>query len=359
MPRVEVELGRRSYPVEIGRALIADPSAWQEHIADRTVLVVSNDVVAPLYLEQACAAMTGSRVHQLVLEDGEQHKDSRGWYRIIDRLVEIRADRDACVVTLGGGVIGDLGGFAAATYMRGIDFIQAPTTLLAQVDASVGGKTAINHEAGKNLVGAFHQPVAVLADTSVLSSLPARHFRAGLAEVVKCGAIRDAGLVAWLERHQRQILGLDADLLEQMIETCVRHKADVVAADEREAGERALLNFGHSFGHAIERVTGYGECLHGEAVAIGMVIAARLSEARGLAPGGIAARLERLLSDLELPVRLPPGATTPDLYAAMQRDKKNLAGKLRLVLLRDIGDALIDTGSSREQICEAIDSCQA
>ncbi|NND44953.1 MAG: 3-dehydroquinate synthase [Xanthomonadales bacterium] len=357
MPRVELELGTRGYPIDIGPGLVGDAARWQELVGDRTVLVLSNDVVAPLYLERACTAMEGAQVHTLVLPDGEQHKNAEHWRRVIDHLVNIRAGRDACLVTLGGGVIGDLGGFAAATYMRGIDFIQAPTTLLAQVDASVGGKTAINHPEGKNLVGAFHQPRAVLADTSTLETLPARHFRAGLAEVIKMAMIRDAEFLAWLEARSSEVLSQDAACLERVIETCVRHKAAVVAADEREAGERALLNFGHSFGHAIERLTDYRHCLHGEAVSIGMVIAATLSEHRGLCPTGVASRLADLLRAMGLPVTLPEGLNATDMLAAMQLDKKNLSGSLRLILVRDCGQAFIDSNSDPGQIREAIQAC--
>jgi 3-dehydroquinate synthase len=278
--------------------------------------------------------------------------------RIIDRLVEIKAGRDACLVALGGGVIGDLCGFAAATYMRGVDFIQVPTTLLAQVDAAVGGKTAINHPGGKNLVGAFHQPLAVIADTRTLETLPGRHFRAGLAEVVKYGAIRDAEFLRWLEDHADAILGQDPECLGQLIETCVRHKAAVVAADERESGQRALLNFGHSFGHALEVLSGYQEYLHGEAVSIGMAIAARLSEQRGLCPGGHTRRITALLSAFDLPLTLPSRIGTRELLGAMVLDKKNQGGQARLILLAELGRAIIDTKSTSEEISAAIDACR-
>ncbi|HSM69371.1 MAG TPA: 3-dehydroquinate synthase, partial [Xanthomonadales bacterium] len=297
MPSVEIALGDRSYPVMISPGLLADGGAWRPVIGQPSkILVVSNEVVAPLYLDRLCASLEGLHLDTLVLPDGEETKNFDTWTRIIDRLVDMQAGRDACLLALGGGVTGDLCGFAAATYMRGVAYIQVPTSLLAQVDAAIGGKTGINHPQGKNLVGAFHQPLAVMADTAALETLPRRHFVAGLAEVVKYGAIRDPGFLQWLEQHSAEIGEREPDCLGRVIETCVRNKAEVVAADELEAGQRALLNFGHSFGHALESVTGYQKYLHGEAVSIGMVIAATLSEAHGLCPPGTAQRLSALLS---------------------------------------------------------------
>lgn len=357
MATVEVALGQRSYPVNIGPGLLGECAAWQPWTQGRKVLVISNEVVAPLYLDRLGGSLDAAQLHTLVLPDGETGKNAENWGRVIDRLVEARAGRDACVITLGGGVIGDLGGFAAATYMRGIEFIQAPTTLLAQVDASVGGKTGINHASGKNLIGAFHQPRAVFADTATLTTLPRRHFRAGLAEVVKYGAICDRAFLAWLEDHAADILALDAPTIGEMIEACVRHKAAVVATDELETGRRALLNFGHSFGHAIELLTGYRDCLHGEAVSIGMVIAAKLSEDRGLCPAGLASRLAALLTEFGLPVSLPERVSSTAMLEAMTLDKKNLGGQLRLILLRGPGQAVIDTGSSLAEVQAAIETC--
>jgi 3-dehydroquinate synthase len=359
MPIVEVSLGERSYPVVIGPGLLADGVAWRSVIGQHSsIVVVSNEVVAPLYLDRLCHALEGLPVETLVLPDGEQTKSFEIWVRVIDRLVDMQAGRDACLVALGGGVIGDLCGFAAATYMRGVAYIQAPTSLLAQVDAAVGGKTAINHRRGKNLVGAFHQPHAVMADTAALETLPKRHFAAGLAEVVKYGAIRDASFLQWLEQHSVKISERDPDYLDQIVETCVRHKAEVVAADEFEAGQRALLNFGHSFGHALESATGYQQFLHGEAVSIGMIIAATLSEARGLCAHGTAQRLSALLSGFGLPVALPPDLRASLLIEAMALDKKNQGRQTRLVLLEAAGRATVDAQSSEEEIRAAIEQCR-
>lgn len=358
MATVNVALGRRSYPVNIGPGLLEERAAWRPWTQGRNILVISNEVVAPLYLERLGGSLDAAQLHTLVLPDGEAGKNVENWGRVIDRLVKAKAGRDACVITLGGGVIGDLGGFAAATYMRGIAFIQAPTTLLAQVDASVGGKTGINHARGKNLIGAFHQPRVVFADTATLATLPRRHFQCGLAEVVKYGAIRDETLLAWLEDHAADILALDAPIVTEMVKACVRHKAEVVAADELEDGQRALLNFGHSFGHAIELLTGYRDALHGEAVSIGMVIAAKLSEARGLCPAGLASRLAALLTEFGLPVTLPERVSATAMLEAMALDKKNLGGRLRLILLRGAGKAVIDTDSTPAQVQAAIEACR-
>jgi len=276
-----------------------------------------------------------------VLPDGEQYKSLQRCGEVFDALAELKANRDACVIALGGGVIGDLAGFAAACWMRGVDFLQIPTTLLAQVDSSVGGKTGVNLAAGKNLVGAFHQPRAVVVDTDTLDSLPAREYRSGLAEVVKYGAIGDAAFFAWLEREADALAARDAGAVAEAIERSCRHKAGVVARDEREDGERALLNFGHTFGHALETAGGYGQLLHGEAVAIGMVLAAALSADLGLAPAADAQRLQRLLERLELATALPAGSDAQALLQLMYLDKKNLSGQLRLILWRGIGAAEI------------------
>lgn len=359
MPSVEIALGERSYPVMISPGLLADGGAWRSVIGRRSsILVVSNEVVAPLYLDRVCGALEGLPLETLVLPDGEQTKNFDTWARVIDRLVDMQAGRDACLLALGGGVIGDLCGFAAATYMRGVAYIQAPTSLLAQVDAAIGGKTGINHPQGKNLVGAFHQPLAVMADTAALETLPRRHFIAGLAEVVKYGAIRDAGFLQWLEQHSTEVGERDPDCLNRVIETCVRHKAEVVAADELETGQRALLNFGHSFGHALESATGYQQYLHGEAVSIGMAIAATLSEARRLCPPGTAQRLSVLLSGFGLPVALPADLPADTLVRAMALDKKNRDGQTSLILLKAAGQAVIDTQSTEKEIRAAIEQCR-
>ena len=359
MRRIEVPLGGgRAYPVWVGRGLLGDPQRWDEALADGAVAVVSNEVVAPLYLETVLDALGDRTVTTLVLADGERHKTLGTWQRILDHLAESGCRRDTTVVALGGGVVGDMAGFAAASWMRGVRCVQAPTTLLAQVDASVGGKTGVNHPSGKNLVGAFHQPATVLADVSTLETLPAREYRAGLAEVVKYGAIRDAAFLETLETSVEALARRDEALLEAVVERSVRNKAEVVAADERERGERALLNFGHSFAHALETATGYERYLHGEAVAIGMVVAARLSEARGLCDPGIADRLERLLSALGLPVRMPGDIASAEMLERMSLDKKAVASGLRLVLLEAPGRALVVGGSAGEDIRAAIDACR-
>ncbi len=356
MPVIEVELGDAGYPVCIGADLLANTPWWSAHLPDGRVLVVSDDRVAPLYLDALLAGLPDRAADSLVLPHGETAKTVENWSRILDRLIALQAGRDACLVALGGGMVGDLGGFAAATYMRGIPFIQVPTTLLAQVDASVGGKTAVNHERGKNLIGAFHQPRAVLADVGTLDTLAEREYGAGLAEVVKYGMIRDAEFLAWLEARPAAILARDPETVTELVTRSIRHKAEVVAADEREAGVRALLNFGHSFGHALETVTAYERFLHGEAVAIGMVVAARLSELRALAPAGTAERLAGLLAGLGLPTRLPAEIPARRIIDCMGLDKKNLGGKQRLILLHAAGKAMIDSDSSIDQITQALEA---
>jgi len=340
---LEVTLGDRSYPIHIGPGLLADGASWRPALRGRHALVVTSETVAPLYLARVLPALAGLRHATVVLPDGEAHKTLASATRVFDALAALGATRDACIVALGGGVVGDLAGFAAACWMRGIDFVQMPTTLLAMVDSSVGGKTGVNLAAGKNLVGAFHQPRAVIADTDTLASLPAREYRAGLAEVVKYGAIGDAALFAWLEQNATALANRDPAAMAAAIHASCLHKAAVVARDEHEQGERALLNFGHTFGHALEAATGYGTLLHGEAVAIGMLLAARLSARLGRAPAEDAARLGTLLAKLGLSCALPAG--DPErLVALMRLDKKNLAGQLRLVLWRGIGAAEVVTG---------------
>jgi len=337
---VEVALGARGYPIWIGAGLLAEPARWRGALRGRHVLVVTNQTVAPLYLERVQAGLDGLDHAALVLPDGEAHKTLASAGRVLEALAALGASRDAAVVALGGGVVGDLAGFAAACWMRGIDFVQMPTTLLAMVDSSVGGKTGVNLPAGKNLVGAFHQPRAVVADTATLATLPEREYRAGLAEVVKYGAIGDAAFFAWLEAQAGALAAREVATLDAAIAASCRHKAGVVARDEHEHGERALLNFGHTFGHALEAEAGYGTLLHGEAVAIGMALAARLSADLGRAPRADAERLERLLGALGLPVA-PPAGDPARLLERMRLDKKNLSGRLRLILWRGVGRAEI------------------
>ena len=343
---LEVELPGYRYPIRIASGLLDDQAAWREAIRGVHVLVVSDENVAPLYatrLREALAHAPGKpvRVETLVLPGGEAHKNLAAVAKVLDALAQLGATRDACVLALGGGVVGDIAGFAAACWMRGVDFVQFPTTLLAMVDSSVGGKTGIDHPAGKNLIGAFHQPRAVVADLDILATLPDRELRAGLAEVVKTACIGDADFFAWLEAHADALLARDPEALGHAIAACCRFKAGVVARDERETGERALLNFGHTFGHALEAEAGYGTLLHGEAVAAGMVLAARLSACLGKAEPSDTRRLAGLLRRFGLPVAPPPGLSADALLARMRLDKKNRAGALRLILWRGIGRAEI------------------
>ena len=340
MDRLRIELGERGYPILIGPALLDDAAAIAEAVAARDVLVVTNETVAPLYLGRLARSLAGKRIATVVLPDGEKYKTLDTLASVFDALVEHRLNRDACVVALGGGVVGDLAGFAAACYQRGVDYVQIPTTLLAQVDSSVGGKTGVNHPGGKNLIGAFHQPRAVVTDIGTLATLPARELRAGLAEVIKYGLIADAAFLDWLESHLDGLLGLEPAALTHAIRRSCEIKAEIVAEDEREHGRRALLNFGHTFGHAIETATGYGEWLHGEAVAAGMVLAADLSHRVGWLSTADVERVRALL----LRARLP--AAAPAIGAARARelmgmDKKVLAGRIRLVLAKQLGEGVV------------------
>jgi len=339
---LHVSLGERSYPIHIGTGLVGRAELYAPHVRDRRAAIVTNSTVAPLYaaaLEDALAA-AGATCQRIVLPDGEAHKDWRTLDLVFDALLEARADRQTVVVALGGGVVGDMAGFAAATYQRGVPHLQVPTTLLAQVDSSVGGKTAINHPLGKNMIGAFHQPLAVVADTATLATLPAREYAAGLAEVAKYGAIFDAAFLAWLEQNAEALRARDAAALAHAIRRSCEIKALIVEQDEREAGARALLNFGHTFGHAIESATGYGTILHGEAVAAGMALAARLSARQGRIREADAERLVTLLETLGLRVEAPRLA--PDVWLTyMGRDKKNEGGRITLILLDALGRGAI------------------
>ena len=342
MTSLTVNLANRSYPIHVGPGLLARGELIAQHLPQPKVVIITNTVVAPLYLDALQSALARERVdvHAIVLPDGESHKDWQTLNRVFDELMSLRAERKTTLIALGGGVIGDLAGFAAATYQRGAPFIQIPTTLLAQVDSSVGGKTAINHPLGKNMIGAFYQPKAVIADTDVLKTLPDRELSAGIAEIVKYGLIGDAGFFAWLETNMDHLMARDTDALTHAIEVSCRIKAAVVANDEREEGVRALLNFGHTFGHAIESGLGYGKWLHGEAVAAGMVIAARVSQGMGLIAADTVERAAALLRRARLPVRGP--ALGADHYLElMGHDKKVEGGKLRFILLRNIGDAFV------------------
>lgn len=350
MRSLDVQLAERGYPIHIGPGLLSQPALWRPLLSGRQVLVVSDDHVARHYLQRVRIGLDGLDHASLVLPPGEEEKTLTRFTEAIDALARLRANRDACVIALGGGVIGDLAGFAAACWMRGIAFVQMPTTLLAMVDSSVGGKTAVDLPQGKNLLGAFHQPRAVIADTDTLATLPDRELRAGLAEVVKYGAIFDAGFLDWLDDHAEALLARDADMLAEAILRSCRYKADVVARDETEQGERALLNFGHTFGHALETAGGYERFRHGEAVALGMVIAARLSARLGRAPGADAERLAALLTRFGLPVSIPKGFEPAHLLQLMRLDKKTLSGRLRLILWRHAGAAEIVAGVPDDEI---------
>jgi 3-dehydroquinate synthase len=339
---LRVELGDRAYPIHIGTNLLDDAALYAPYVRDRLAAIVTNETVAPLYaprLEAALAA-AGARTLRIVLPDGEAFKTWETLDTVFAGLLRAQADRRTILVALGGGVIGDIAGFAAATYQRGIAHLQVPTTLLAQVDSSVGGKTAINHPLGKNMIGAFHQPCAVVADTSTLATLPAREFAAGLAEVIKYGAIFDLGFLGWIEGNVAGLEGRRAETVAYAIRRSCEIKAAIVAEDERESGARALLNFGHTFGHAIESASGYGTFLHGEAVAAGMALAARFSAKLGRMPAADAQRLIALLERLHLPVRAPAFSRETWLEF-MGRDKKNEAGRITLILLDALGRAAV------------------
>lgn len=341
---ITVELGPRSYPIAIGNGLLGGGFDLTPHIAGPDCLIVSNDTVAPLYLDALKRCIDGRDVHSVNLRDGEAYKTLATAELVIDSLVKTHAMRDTTVIALGGGVVGDIAGFAAACYMRGVAFIQVPTTLLAQVDSSVGGKTGVNHAEGKNLVGAFHQPRLVLIDTDTLATLPERELKAGLAEVIKHGAIADAEFFAWLEKNMDKLLVGDGAALAHAIQRSCEIKAAVVAEDERERGVRAQLNFGHTFGHAIEASMGYGTWLHGEAVAAGMVMAAALSDIDQTEQR----RLEDLIASAGLPVA-PPAIGAKKIAAAMELDKKVAGRRKRFVLLQRLGEAYVsaDVDESR------------
>jgi 3-dehydroquinate synthase len=335
---LQVSLAERSYPIFIGDALLGDAALLGKHLAARDVLLVSNTTVAPLYADRVRAALGERRIVDVRLPDGEQYKTMEYMGRVLDVLIANRFGRDCVVLALGGGVIGDLAGFSAACYQRGVAFAQMPTTLLAQVDSSVGGKTGVNHPGGKNMIGAFHQPCAVFADTTTLQTLPARELRAGLAEVVKYGLIFDLTFLEWIERHVDALLALDPAALAHAIHRSCELKADVVRRDERESGDRALLNLGHTFGHAIETVTGYTQWLHGEAVATGMVIAADMSARLGTLKAADVQRVRDLLQRIGLPVEAPRFGAQRALDC-MRVDKKVKSGRIRLVLLDNLGTA--------------------
>ncbi|WP_034381546.1 3-dehydroquinate synthase [Comamonas thiooxydans] len=360
---VHIDLGERSYPIVIAEGLLAQSSTWQALPKAAAALVVTNDVVAPLYLSALKQALSGqyAQVHEVVLPDGEAHKDWQTLNLIFDALLKHGCDRKTVLFALGGGVVGDMTGFAAASYMRGVPFVQVPTTLLSQVDSSVGGKTAINHPLGKNMIGAFYQPQLVLCDLATLDTLPERELSAGLGEIIKYGPIADMQFFDWLEQNMDGLLRRDRDMLVHAVKRSVEIKAWVVGQDEKEAGLRAILNFGHTFGHAIEAGMGYGNWLHGEGVAAGMVMAAELSQRLGLVEASFVSRLRKLIERAGLPVRAAviDAQDNAGRYLELMRvDKKSEAGEIRFVLIDGPGKAVMRSAPDA-LVREVIDSCCA
>ena len=355
---VNVELQERRYPILIGNGLLQDERSYPVKRGDR-VMIVTNPTVAQFYLDTVTFALKkrGCEVDHVLLPDGEKYKTLESLNLIFTALLQGNHGRDTIIIALGGGVIGDVAGFAAASYQRGVRLIQIPTTLLSQVDSSVGGKTAVNHELGKNMIGAFYQPSMVIIDTHTLGTLPKREVNAGLTEVIKYGAILDYEFFEWLEAHIDELVALNNESLQHCIARCCQIKADVVARDETEKGDRALLNLGHTFGHAIETHLGYGNWLHGEAVSTGMMMAASLSEQLGDISVADVSRLEKLLARANLPTLSPDSMQPEDYLPHMMRDKKVLAGKLRLVLLKSLGQAYIATDTDKDLVLNAIKRC--
>ena len=358
MKRLNLDLGPRSYSIFIGAGLRGRADLFDASLAGNQVLVVSNETVAPLYLEDVRNALGDRDVQVIILPDGEEFKTLGEVEKILDALVEARFARDCTLVALGGGVVGDMAGFAAACYQRGVAHVQVPTTLLAQVDSSVGGKTGVNHPRGKNMIGAFHQPACVIADTETLSTLPDREFRAGLGEIIKYGLLWDANFFAWQEAHMPKLLARDRDCITTVIYRSCLIKADMVSADETESGVRALLNLGHTFAHAIEAGLGFGTWLHGEAVAAGLCMAADLSARLGRIDADDVRRVEKLVESASLPIRAPADLSTDRMLELMAVDKKIKGGKLRLVLLNAIGKAELDGDFDPRALRETLEECR-
>lgn len=358
MRTLNVDLGDRSYPIYIGENLLAKPELLTPHILGQQVCIITNQTVAPLYLSALTNVLADYQVDTLVLPDGESFKTLSTVNDIFDKLLTARHNRTTTLIALGGGVVGDMTGFAAACYQRGVGFIQVPTTLLAMVDSSVGGKTGVNHSLGKNMIGAFYQPRCVLADTLLLQSLPERELSAGIAEIIKYGLISDYPFFEWLEANLDALLRGDREALAYAVERSCKNKADVVAQDEHEGGIRAILNFGHTFGHAIETAQGYGNWLHGEAVAAGMVMAADLSWRRGSITEQELARIKNLLTRANLPVKAPAEMTPDQFKQLMGVDKKILDGRLRLVLLDAMGQAIITSEIEPDLLAQTFAACR-
>lgn len=353
MRTLRVDLGERGYPIYIGQDLLAQ-DLIRQHVRSQQVLVVSNKVIADLYLEPVLKGLEGLQCDVLLLDEGEQHKNLTTLNLIFDELLARGHNRTTTLVALGGGVVGDMVGFAAACYQRGVDFIQVPTTLLSQVDSSVGGKTAVNHALGKNMIGAFYQPKAVIIDTNVLNSLPQRELSAGLAEVIKYGLIRDRDFYQWLQSNMPGLMQRNPELLAEAIERSCINKAEVVADDETEQGNRALLNFGHTFGHAIETATNYSSWLHGEAVGAGMMMAAQFSADLGWLANDELEPLRAMLEAAGLPTAPPSTMAADDFLQLMARDKKVLSGAIRLVLLKSVGEAVVTEDFSIETLTSSL-----
>ncbi len=355
MTTLTVDLGERSYPIYIDGGLLGQAELLQQHIPGNSALIVSNETVAPLYLEKTQSMLSGLKHEAVILPDGEKYKNIEVLNQIYDGLLRNRFDRNTTVIALGGGVVGDMAGFAAASYQRGVHLIQIPTTLLSQVDSSVGGKTGVNHALGKNMIGAFYQPRAVIADTDTLDTLPDRELSAGIAEIIKYGLICDIDFFAWLEQNMQALLARDKKALSYAIEVSCQTKADIVAADERESGKRALLNLGHTFGHAIENGLGYGEWLHGEAVAAGICMAATMSKQMGWMNDKETSRCINLIEQAKLPTKAPATMSTKQFLQLMSVDKKVLDGILRLVLMKGIGQSLVTADYTAEDLNKAIE----
>ena len=350
MKTININLGKRSYPIYVGEGLLENNNLFKNHISSKKLAIITNDTIAPLYLQKISNILSSEKeIISIILPDGESFKNFETLNLIYDELLKNKADRQVTLIALGGGVIGDITGFAAATFMRGVDFIQIPTTLLSQVDSSVGGKTGINHQLGKNMIGAFYQPKCVVADISLLESLPDKEFSAGLAEVIKYGLIRDSSFFEWLENNIDGIMKRDSQLLIEAVVRSCQNKADIVESDEFESNIRAILNLGHTFGHAIETATGYGKWLHGEAIAVGMVMAAHLSEQMGWLKKEEYQRIKSLIINSNLPIN-PPDILKQDFLDLMQLDKKTKENQINLILQQGIGKAILTSDYDNEKL---------
>ena len=356
---LNVELGDKSYPIYIGIDLLSMKSLFVDQIQGRQVMIVTNKTIAPLYLDKLTSILDGFNVQSVILPDGEEFKTLETLNKVFDALLEAKFDRTSTLIALGGGVIGDITGFAAASYQRGVGFIQVPTTLLSQVDSSVGGKTGINHELGKNMIGAFYQPKAVIIDVNTLDTLSNQEFSAGMAEVIKYGLLGNADFLSMLEANIESIMARKKDLIIEVIFNCCQDKARIVELDEFEKGKRALLNLGHTFGHGIENAFGYGNYLHGEAVSIGMVMAAKLSKDEGNLSHEETLRVESILSKADLPISINKTIDSDSLFTSLSLDKKSIDGKIRLVLLKSLGDSYLTDSYSNENFMKVVNSfCQ-